>query len=294
MESELRNRKTIAIFILPAVFVYLSVFLIPVASAAYLSLCDWNGLTPPVFVGLNNFLYMFTKDPTLVIALRNSVFFVFFSLITQQTLGLLLALILSYGNIRHRNFLKNSYYLPCVLSGTAVGLMFSFIFNNKGVLNSFLALFGIKGPMWLIDTGWSIPLPLWIIGVVAMWQYSGSSMMLYYAGIQGIPQELFESAYLDGAGRVKAIRYITLPLLKPISKISITLSCIGSLKFFDLIYNMTSGGPNHQTEVLAMHLFKRAFQFWQYGYGSAISIVLLALCLVCTYVVDKIIYVEKL
>lgn len=294
MESELRNRRTIAIFMLPAVIIYLAVFLIPVASAAYLSLCDWNGLTPPVFIGLDNFIYMFTKDSTLVTALRNSVFFVVFSLISQQTLGLLMALILSYGNIKHRNFLKNSYYLPCVLSGTAVGLMFSFIFNNKGILNSFLALFGIKGPMWLIDTSWSIPLPLWIIGIVAMWQYSGSAMMLYYAGIQGIPQELFESAYLDGAGRVTAIRYITLPLIKPIAKISITLSCIGSLKFFDLIYNMTSGGPNHQTEVLAMHLFTRAFQYWQYGYGSAISIVLLVLCLVCTYIVDKAIHTEKL
>jgi raffinose/stachyose/melibiose transport system permease protein len=294
METELRNRKTIAILMLPALIVYLAVFLVPVISALYLSLCEWDGLQAPVFIGLENFTYMFTKDTTLLTAIRNSIFFVVFSLGTQQVLGVIMALILTSGNIKHHNLFKNVYYLPCVLSGTAVGLMFSFIFNPKGLLTSFLALFGVESPLWLMDiSGW-IPLPLWIIGIVATWQYVGSTMMLYYAGIQGISTELFESAYLDGASKIKAIRYITLPLLKPISKISITLCCIGSLKFFDLVYNMTSGGPDHQTEVLALHLYTRAFQYWQYGYGSAISIVLLVLCLIVTFVVDKSIRSESI
>ena len=140
--------------------------------------------------------------------------------------------------------------------------------------------------------GW-LPLPLWCIGLVAMWQYMGSTMMLYMAAIQGIPESLYEAAYIDGASRIKCIRYITLPLITPMVKISTVLSCIGSLKFFDLIYTMTRGGPAHATEVLASHLYTRSFTQWEYGYGSALAIILVILCLLFTFVLNKLVKVEN-
>lgn len=117
-------------------------------------------------------------------------------------------------------------------------------------------------------------------------------MMLYMAQITGISKELYEASYIDGASKVKAFRYITLPLIKPMVITSLSLNCIGSLKFFDLIYNMTQGGPSHQTEVLASHLYTQGFKYFKYGYASAISVILLLMCLAVTVLVKKVIKVE--
>lgn len=117
-------------------------------------------------------------------------------------------------------------------------------------------------------------------------------MMLYMAQITGISKELYEASYIDGASKVKAFRFITLPLIKPMVVTSLSLNCIGSLKFFDLVYNMTQGGPNHRTEVLATHLYAEGFNYFKYGYASAISVVLLVMCLLVTLIVKKLIKVE--
>ena len=220
------------------------------------------------------------------IALKNSIFFMLFSAISQQIIGLILAVLLT--NIKKgRNFFKNVYYLPCVLSSAALGLLWAFLFNPKMGVNQILGYFGIQGPLWLSESSGFIPLPMWVIAFVALWQYVGQTMMLYMAQITGISRDLYEASYIDGASRVKAFRYITLPLIKPMVVTTLSLNCIGSLKFFDLIYNMTQGGPNHRTDVLATHLYQQGFQYYKYGYASAISIVLLILCLIVTFAIRK-------
>lgn len=295
MERLLRDKKMIVAFVGPVLLLFVCVLLGPMIYGLSLSLFRWNGISAPEFIGLDNFIRMFTTDTTFPIALKNSLFFVVFSLITQQILGLTIAIVLT-NNIKFKNLFKNIYYLPVVLSSAAVGLLWMFIFNPKmGALNNLLTMIGLESwnRMWLVETAGLFPLPLFCIGFVSMWQYMGSTMMLYMAAIQGIPEEMYEAAYIDGASRIKCIWHITLPLIRPMVKISTVLSCIGSLKFFDLVFTMTNGGPSHLTEVLATHLYQQSFLFWDYSYGSALSIILVILCLAFTFVLNKLVKVES-
>lgn len=292
MDKILRNKKAIVIFIAPAFVLFSLIVIIPIIQVIYYSFCNYNVLKGREFIGLGNYIDLFTSDETMMIALKNSIFFMIFSAVSQQIIGLLLAVFLT--NIKKgRNFFKNIYYLPCVLSSAALGLLWAFMFNPKMGLNQILEMIGIQGPAWLSNTSGFIPLPMWVIAFVALWQYVGQTMMLYMAQITGISQDLYEASYIDGASKVKALRYITLPLIRPMLITTLSLNCIGSLKFFDLVYNMTQGGPNHRTEVLATHLYQQGFKYYKYGYASAISIVLLVLCLVVTIIIRKCIRVEQ-
>jgi raffinose/stachyose/melibiose transport system permease protein len=286
MDKLYRNKLAIIIFIAPAMLLFTAVLLVPICQAVYYSLCDWNALTGAKFIGLKNFEKLFTDDNTMKIAVKNSLFFMLFSAISQQVIGLVLAGLLT--NIkRGRNLFKNIYYLPAVLSSAALGLLWSFLFNPKMGINQILASFGVDGPLWLMDTKGYIVLPMWMIALVALWQYVGTTMMLYMAQISGISQSLYEASYIDGANRLKSFRHVTLPLIKPMVATSLSLNCIGSLKFFDLVYNMTQGGPNHRTDVLATHLYYQGFQYFKYGYASAIGVVLLIMCLIVTFIINR-------
>lgn len=233
MDKILRNKKAIFIFIAPALIMFVLVLVIPMVQMVYYSLCDYAALTPPKFTGLANYKKLFFKDSTFKIALKNSIFFMIFSAITQQVIGLGFAVMLT--NIKKgRNLFKNIYYLPSVLSSAALGLLWAFMFNPKIGINNLLAQFGIKGPLWLMDSKGFIVLPMWVIAFVALWQYVGQNMMLY----------------------------------------------------------MAQGGPNHRTEVLATELYAEGFNYFKYGYASAISVVLLVMCLIVTLLVKKVIKVE--
>ena len=292
MDKILKDKKAIFIFIAPALLMFVLVLVIPICQMLYYSLCDYAALTPPKFVGFANYKKLFFKDSTFRFALKNSVFFMLFSAVSQQIVGLGLAVFLT--NIpKGRNFFKNIYYLPCVLSSAALGLLWAFLFNPKIGINALLAKFGIQGPLWLMDTKGFIILPMWVIAFVALWQYAGQNMMLYMAQITGISRDIYEASYIDGASKAKSFRYITLPLIKPMMITSLSLNCIGSLKFFDLIYNMTKGGPSHKTEVLASHLYNQAFGNMRFGYASAISIVIMVLCVVVAGLVNILIPVEE-
>lgn len=286
MDKIFRDKKAIILFIAPGIILFTAILLVPICQAFFYSLCDWNALTKPKFVGFDNYIKLFTDDETMKTAIKNSVFFTLFSAITQQILGLTLAAVLT--NVKKgRNIFKNIYYLPVVLSSAALGLLWSFLFNPKMGINQILKLIGIKGPLWLMDTKGFIVLPMWMIAVVALWQYAGSTMMLYMARMSGISKSLYEAAYIDGATKFQAFKKLTLPLVKPMVGTTLSLNCIGSLKFFDLVYNMTQGGPNHRTEVLATHLYDQGFKYFKYGYASAIGIVLLIMCLLVTLLINK-------
>lgn len=291
MEKLFRDKKAISFFIAPGGILFTMILIVPIAYAIYISMCDWNALTPPQFIGFKNYAKLFTNDDVMKTAIKNSLFFTLFSLVTQQLIGLLLAVVLS-NLVRGKNLFKNIYYLPCVLSSAALGLLFSFLFNPKMGLNQILAIFGIDGPLWLMSANGFIPLPMWVIGTVATWQYVGTTMMLYMAAIAGISSSLYEASYIDGANKWQSFKNITMPLIKPMAKTTISLTCIGSLKFFDLIYNMTQGGPNYKTEVLATHLYEEGFKYFKYGYASAISVVLLCMCLLVTFIINRTIKVD--
>ena len=292
MDKMLRNKKAIILFMLPAFLLFTLVLFIPIVQSVYYSFCDYKGMTAPVYVGLKNYKALLS-DKTFKIALKNSMFFLIFSCVSQLILGLVYAALLT--NIkRGRNLFKNIIYLPCVLSSAALGLMWMFIFNPRLGINQLLEKLGVEEPpLWLMDTKGTIILPMWVIAFVALWQYVGQSMMLYMAQISGINKSLMEASYIDGCTKPMAFRYITLPLIKPMIATAMSLNAIGSLKFFDLIYNMTEGGPNHKTEVLATHLYQQGFKYFKYGYASAIGVVLLVLCLIVTLFINKVVKTEQ-
>lgn len=286
MDKLLRDKKAIIVFMAPAFILFTLILFIPICQSVYYSFCDYNALTKPKFIGLENYRLLFTSDRTMGLALKNSLFFLIYSVVTQLIAGLVLAALLT--NIKKgRNLFKNIYYLPCVLSSAALGLLWMFIFTPKLGINQILAEFGIEGPLWLMDTNGFIILPMWVIAFVCLWQYVGQSMMLYMAQISGISTSLYEASYIDGCTKPQSFRYITLPLIKPMVATAMSLNAIGSLKFFDLIFNMTEGGPNHQTEVLATHLYAQGFKYFKYGYASAIGVVLLVICLLVTLFINK-------
>ena len=292
MDKLLRDKKAIIIFVAPAFVLFTFVLFIPICQSVYYSFCNYDALTKPEFIGFENYRQLFTIDRTMKIAVKNSMFFLIFSVVTQLIAGLILAALLT--NIKKgRDFYKNVYYLPCVLSSAALGLLWMFIFTPKLGINQILAQFDIKGPLWLMDTKGFIILPMWVIASVSLWQYVGQSMMLYMAQISGISPALYEASYIDGCTKAQSFRYITLPLIRPMVATAMSLNAIGSLKFFDLIFNMTEGGPNHMTDVLATHLYQQGFKYFKYGYASAIGTILLVLCLIVTFIINKFVKVDN-
>ena len=285
------KKSAIAVFVLPSLVLFTAILLIPIIQMFYYSLCDYMNMKKPVFIGLQNYISLFKEDEIMRMALKNSIFFTIFSAVTQHIFGMLLAVLLSNLK-RGKNLFKNIYYLPCVLSSAALALLWSFMFNPRIGINSLLAKIGIEGPMWLMDTKGFIVLPMWVIGFVATWQYVGQTMMLYMAQISGIPTALYEAAYIDGATKSQAFWHITFPLLKPMVATTLSLNCIGSLKFFDLVFNMTGGGPGYRTSVMATYLYEQGFKFYKMGYASSIGVVLLVMCLTVTLIINKGIKVE--
>ena len=292
MDKMLRNKKSLLVFMLPAFLLFTLVLFVPIVQSVYYSFCDYKGMTDPVFIGFDNYTALLS-DKTFGIALKNSMFFLIFSCVSQLILGLFYAVLLT--NIRRgRNLFKNIIYLPCVLSSAALGLLWMFIFSPKLGINQILESWGVTDPpLWLMDTKGFITLPMWMIAFVALWQYVGQSMMLYMAQISGINKSLYEASYIDGCTKIQSFRYITLPLIRPMVATAMSLNAIGSLKFFDLIFNMTEGGPNHKSEVLATHLYQQGFKYFKYGYASAIGVVLLVLCLAVTLFINKVVKTEN-
>ncbi len=193
MDKMLKNKTAIIIFMAPALILFTAVLFIPIGTSFYYALCDYDKATRSYsFIGLANFRKMLT-DPTMGIALKNSLFFLLFSCISQLIMGILYAALLT--NIqRGRNLFKNIIYMPCVLSSAALGLLWAFLFHAKVGINNLLEYIGIKGPGWLYEIKGFITLPMWVVAFVALWQYVGQSMMLYLAQISGINKSLYEAS----------------------------------------------------------------------------------------------------
>ena len=292
MNKIFRNKLAIFIFAGPALILFTVVLFIPICTSIYYAFCEYDTATRSYnWIGFENFKNLWS-DPVMRTALKNSLFFLVFSCVTQLIFGLLLAGLLT--NIKAgRNLFKNIIYLPCVLSSAALGLLWMFMFSDKLGINNLLAQIGIKGPHWMSDINGFIILPMWVIAFVALWQYVGQSMMLYMAQISGIDKSLYEASYIDGCSKIQSFRYITLPLIKPMVGTAMSLNAIGSLKFFDLIFNMTDENAlNHELDVLATHLYRQGFKFTKYGYASAIGVVLIILCLIATLVINRLFKVD--
>ncbi len=266
-----RRWATIALFLVPALVLYLLLVVAPVVQAMYFSGFAWSGLGPlDDHVGLDNFKRAFSEDVFLG-ALKHNGAFVLLSLVFQLPFALALALILN-ARLRGRALLRVLFFAPFVLSEVVTGVIWTLILQPGGLADAVAPV----EREWLADPG----IVLYTLFVVISWKYFGFHMILYLAGLQQIPRELEEAAEIDGATRLQVIRYVTLPLLGPTIRVSAFLSIIGALQLFDLIWVMTGGGPVNASNTMATYMIDWSFQRFQFGYASAVAVILLVISLV--------------
>lgn len=258
----------------PAVAIYGVFALYPLVDVVVLSFERWNGLDPHrVFVGTQNYVDIFTKDPVFWTAFRNTFLWTAMAVIFPPFIGLMLALGLNQ-RIFGRVALRAIYYLPVIIAPIAVATMWRWMYDPFfGLFSELLTNLGYGNaiPDWLGDQ----KIALYSVFVAYVWQYSGFSMVLFLAGLQGVEQTLVEAARIDGAGRWGVFKHVTLPALRPTITIVLVLATISSLKAFDIVYGLTGGGPAQSTQMLALWAFTQSMQILDFGRGSAVSVVLL-------------------
>lgn len=259
-------------FLLPATIIFTVFIIWPVIQSAHYSLYSWDGLGPPTqFIGLDNYASL-VNDSLFRQALLNNGFVIIWSLATQIPLGLSLAILLT-GQIKGSSFFRTIYLSPLVLSGVIVGLLWKWIYNPTfGLANEILRMLSLEQytSTWLGDAS----IALACIMLVSTWRDLGFYIVIFATAIQGIPQDLYEVATIDGANTWQLHRYITLPLLKTTILTATLLSVIGSLLFFDLVWIMTQGGPYNSSELVTTYMFKMAFTLKKWGYATTIGFVL--------------------
>jgi ABC-type sugar transport system permease subunit len=271
--------RAYAFMLAPALGLFLAFILIPVLLTVVGSFFTF-GLTSPSwsFAGFDNYVRA-ANDPVFWLSFRNNLIIVFGSIVTQIGFGTLLAAILDRGIRRGSTFFRTIIFAPMVISSVAVGLIWLMILDpNIGPLNKIVKSIGLSPPTlgWLGDPH----LAIWMFLVVAAWQYTGFMMVLVLAGLQGVPNEIYQAAALDGARGIRAFWYITLPLIRNILIVAVLITAVGAFKVFDLIYVTTRGGPANATEVFGTYIYLQAFNLGNMGYANAIAVFLLAIAVV--------------
>lgn len=286
MDKVLGNKKSIAVFVLPAFIIYAVFVLVPIGYNIYVSFLQTDLMSPSKFVGLKNYINLF-HDKTFTGAVRNNILMVMGSLIAHLPLALFFGNIL-FQKIKGSHFFQTVFFLPSVICGVAVGLTWTFVYNSEfGLINKLLEIIGLKSlqHVWLADKN----LALFCIIIVVMWQFVGYHMIIQIAAMKNIPGSYYEAAEIDGASRWVQFKSITFPLIKPILKVDAVLIITGSLKYYDLIAVMTEGGPNHATELMSTYMFYQGFRTLKYGYSAAIGVILLILC-ICSVMLSNLVF----
>jgi raffinose/stachyose/melibiose transport system permease protein len=274
-----REMKGVLPFILPALIIYVALILYPIGNAFVMSFFRWDGSAPTKeWVGIQNYVDIFTNDPIFMRALKNSALWVVLSLFIPTTWGLLLALALN-RKLFGRAIFRTIFYLPAIITTIAVANIWSWMYNPfMGFLNAALTRMGLES--WIRPWLGSDEYAIYAVFAAYVWMATGPSMLLFLAGLQNVPQDLIDAARVDGANFAQVFRHVTLPSLRPAFTIVIALTIINSLKVFDLVYQMTFGGPAQSTQVLASWTYFQAFSLHNYGLGMATAMVLLFFTLI--------------
>ena len=288
----LSYKLNIFLFLLPALILFIGVLIAPIVLSGYYSLTKWNGLTTPEFIGLANYQELFTsKSINIMRALKNAMLLAVLSTFIQLPFALWLALKLSKKPRGERVYLS-VYFMPVLISTVVIGQLWLKIYNpDYGVLNLMLKSLGLESwtRIWLGDKKTALGAAF----VPILWQYVGYHMLLMHAGIKGVPPELNEAAMLDGCTEGQVNRYIIIPYIRPILRVSVIFAVTGSLKSFDLIYVLTNGGPNHATEVPSTLMINLLFLRNRYGMGSTIAVMLIVLCFFFAVLINMVFKEEK-
>ncbi|MEG1716847.1 MAG: sugar ABC transporter permease [Lachnospiraceae bacterium] len=276
-------------FTFPAVFIFSVFFGIPVIAGFILSFTDWNinRVFSPKFNGIKNFVYLF-QDEYFLLALKNTFVFAVVTTISIIILGLLLALILN-GAVAGKSFFRTIFYLPAVLSLIVVGIVFTALLKmDGGVVNQILISLGLE--QWTADWLGNPKTAMGSVMIAQIWKWSGFSMALFLAGLQGISKDYYEAARIDGASKFQQFKCITFPLLAPAFTVVVTMNTIGGFKVFEQVYVMTGGGPGNATQVLGTYIYKE-FSKGTLGRSTAMGLILFIMISVIAFVLNN--YLRK-
>ncbi len=277
----LQREETLAgyLFILPNFLGFLAFSLLPIGFAFYIAFTEWNLAKAPIFIGLQNFITLW-NDPLFWKTLVNTAYYTFVAVPTGVFIAFWLAILMN-RKMPGVVFFRTIYFLPQITLTVAAAVIWSWLYHPEiGLFNYLLDLVGIDGPRWLQSTTWAMP----AIIIMGNWQGIGFAMLILLAGLQAIPDELYEAARIDGAGSWQSLRHITVPLLTPTIFFVVVTSLIGAFQGFDQFYVMTNGGPAKSTTTLVLYIYQNGFSFFKMGYGAALAFMLFLCILVITMV----------
>jgi multiple sugar transport system permease protein len=268
------------LFILPWILGFFIFTIGPMIASFYFSFTDYPLLENAKWAGLANYRKLFTHDPLFLKSLGVTFEYAIASVPLGMVLSLLVALLLNQ-KVPGIRYYRTAFYLPSLLGGVALTLIWMWVFSpSYGLLNALLKIFGLKGPMWFQSERWALPGLI----IMSLWGIGGN-MIIFLAGLQNIPTHLYEAAEIDGAGSWMRFRHVTLPMLSPTIFFSLVMGIIGSLQTFAQAFIATAGGPNNATLFYNLYLYMNAFQFYQMGYASALAWILFVIILALTMLV---------
>lgn len=273
------------LFILPTFLGY-TVFVIgPILGAIWISLTSYDLLSPARFIGLGNYTRLLA-DPRLRTVYANTIFFTVFAVSLNVSIGLFLAVLVNRKMpAALRYFLRTAYFFPVLVGLVYCSIIWQFLYQkDTGIINYYLGLLGVAPIPWLSGRQWIMP----SIIFMDVWKNTGFSMLVFLAGLQNISQSYYEAAAIDGANRWQQFRHVTLPLITPTLFFNVIIYMIGALQVFDSIQVLTGGGPGDASRSLVMYIYENAFQLFQMGYASAISITLFIIIMILTLIQFKV------
>lgn len=283
MDKILSNKWSIAVFVLPALLLFVAVAIAPLFITGYYSLFDYNGLGKMDYIGISNYLKLFTSDPLFIESLKNTLILIVGSVFIQLPIAFFLANCLAKG-IPGEKVFRTVYFIPVVIAETIIGKLFYYVFSaDVGMVNAIVRALGVPNFHfnWLTNPHTAFL----CVAFAAIWQYVGYHMLIFYAGIKSISSDYYEAAMIDGATGAKATWNITIPLLAPVIKTCVILATVGSVQTYDIVVSMVGSGTYSGTQVPAILLWRNLFKGRLVGYGSAQAFVLVIACLLISYLV---------
>lgn len=284
MTKKTKETLVACFYILPSFLLILTFSVIPIVMSGYFSFTEYNILNPPEWVGIENYIKIW-KDTYMKSSLLNTFIYTVFTVPIQTIISMVFAaFIASKLKNKYGMFLRSAMFIPVIASAVTAGTVWRLILaTDGGILNSVLGFLQIPPINWLGSKSTA----LLSVGIVAIWKNVGYFLVIFYAGIMGIPRDLYEAAEVDGATKVYQFTKITLPMLKPITYFVVTLGMIWSFQVFDIVYVMTGGGPGRATTTLVMTIYNAAFKDYKMGYASAIAMLLLGCVLIINFIQGK-------
>lgn len=284
MQKAYSNKKVILTLIIPGLLTFVFAILAPICLSVYYGFTDFSGLGKYNFIGFKNYTELF-HDRNFWVSLRNSLLLAAGFVFIQHPLAIITAAILDRMGRKAEGFFRCVYFLPNVISVAVIAYLWKFIYNpNFGLLNKIAAALGFSGKINWLGSGMAI----WSVLIVLIWHGFGWGMLIYYTGIKNIDPVLYEAAAIDGADNKQTFIRITLPLMVPVIGVNVTLAVISALKQMETVYLLTAGGPGNETQFMANYLYKQAFSAFRYGYGNAISVVFVAVCILASLILNRI------